>query len=73
MLNLVCDPTSDNPYLRAGFKDQKAYFKSLSDAWGISYKKIKAASYMLDENGAEDFDALLLWLDDYTDSALIAG
>lgn len=62
-MNLIKDPNSDNPYLRAGFRDRKAYLRSLADSFGISLKRVKAAADMLGPD--EDFDALLTILEDY--------
>lgn len=61
-MRLVKDPTSDNPYLRAGFPDRTAYLKDLAQAYGVRYTTVKRAADMLGED--EDFDALVSFLNE---------
>ena len=55
-----------NIYIRKGYTDRKDYLKCLAQDYGVSYMTVFALASMLGEN--EDFDGLILELDDMTDS-----
>ena len=64
-MQLIKDPQSDDPYIRAGYKDRTAYLKQVAEDFDYTYKRVK---FIADTLGAEeDFDALLTTLEDYTD------
>ena len=65
MLNLIKDPTSDNPYLRQGFKNRADYLYAQSLAFGLPLKMVKSAANLL--GPIEDFDALLVMLDEMSE------
>lgn len=64
MMLCIKDPTSDNPYLRAGFKDRTAYLKALAEDYGMTYRKVRMAAELL--GCEEDFDALPVFLEDHS-------
>lgn len=61
-MNLVKDPTSDNPYLRHGFKDRAAYLRQIAEDYDVPLKTIRTIADMLGPD--EDFDGLLVSLPD---------
>ena len=54
-----------NVYVRKGYKDRKDYLKCLAEDYGVSYITVFSLASMLGEN--EDFDGLILELDDMAD------
>ena len=52
-------------YVSKGYKNRKAYLKSLAEEYGISYKTVCILANTLGKN--EDFDGLISELEDYVD------
>jgi len=52
----------DDEYLKNGYKNRKAYLKSLAEEYGVSYTTVLVLADMLGPN--EDFDGLVAALED---------
>ena len=52
-------------YVAKGYKNRKAYLKSLAEKYDIDYKTVVTIANTLGKN--EDFDGLISGLEDYLD------
>ena len=56
---------NENVYVKHGYKNRKDYLQSLADDYGLDLSDVLMISSVLGES--EDFDGLLMSLDDYLD------
>jgi hypothetical protein len=56
------DTTDNSAYIDNGYADREHYLRCMADDYNIPYKKVKQMANIFGEE--EDFDALIIALDD---------